>query len=387
MGEMVIEVPNGMDPSKMRLTEVLYSPEIGFTLVSIGHIDDAGCYTTFGGGKCEIRSGDGKILGTIPKTKGLYRIVHESTSPQANVAEPAPEKLTVMDLHRRMGHIAPSAAKRLVTHGFVTGIELDLSSDDPTFCESCVYAKTKRQPVPKVREGDPPTKYGEVIHSDLWVPSPIMSLGGKNYFVTFTDGSSRDTHLYLLRKKDETFAAYKNFETWARVHMDSLIHALNSDRGGEYLSEEFIKHLDEQGTKRKLTVHDTPEQNGVSERLNGILLEKVRAMLHASGLPKFLWAEAVRHAVWLKNRTSTKALMVVPRMRLSMGRSLTYLVYVSGVVVYGYMITRVQSWMEGRRKDVGWVLMGKVRGIGFTGWRRGLLRLREVWYRDHQEVG
>ena len=31
-------------------------------------------------------------------------------------------------------------------------------------------------------------------------------------------------------------------------------------------------------------------------------------MLHQSGLPKFLWGEAILHAVWLKNRTSTRAL-------------------------------------------------------------------------------
>jgi len=31
-------------------------------------------------------------------------------------------------------------------------------------------------------------------------------------------------------------------------------------------------------------------------------------MLHHSGLPKFLWGEAILHAVWLKNRTSTRAL-------------------------------------------------------------------------------
>ena len=29
--------------------------------------------------------------------------------------------------------------------------------------------------------------------------------------------------------------------------------------------------------------------------------------MHASGLPKFLWAEAARHVVWLLNRTTTKA--------------------------------------------------------------------------------
>ena len=31
-------------------------------------------------------------------------------------------------------------------------------------------------------------------------------------------------------------------------------------------------------------------------------------MLHASGLPQALWGEAVHHAIWLKNHTSTKAL-------------------------------------------------------------------------------
>ena len=59
---------------------------------------------------------------------------------------------------------------------------------------------------------------------------------------------------------------------------------------------------------RKLVVHDTPEHNGVAERLNRTLLEKVRAMLHESGLPKFLWAEATAHAVYLKNRTWTRTI-------------------------------------------------------------------------------
>ena len=58
---------------------------------------------------------------------------------------------------------------------------------------------------------------------------------------------------------------------------------------------------------RNLTIHDTPEHNGIAERVNHTLLERVRAMLHSSGLPKFLWGEAINHAVYLKNRTGTKA--------------------------------------------------------------------------------
>jgi hypothetical protein len=62
--------------------------------------------------------------------------------------------------------------------------------------------------------------------------------------------------------------------------------------------------LNKMGTVRKLTIHDMPKYNGVAERLNHTLLEKVRAMLHASGLPKNLWGKAVMHAVYLKNCTS-----------------------------------------------------------------------------------
>jgi len=54
VGEMVIDIPNGVDISQLRLTEVLYLPEVGYTLVSIGWLDDEGFSTMFGGGKCVI---------------------------------------------------------------------------------------------------------------------------------------------------------------------------------------------------------------------------------------------------------------------------------------------------------------------------------------------
>ena len=46
----------------------------------------------------------------------------------------------------------------------------------------------------------------------------------------------------------------------------------------------------------------TPEQNGKAERLNRTLLDRVRAMLEDSGLPKTLWAEAATTASYLRNR-------------------------------------------------------------------------------------
>jgi hypothetical protein len=47
----------------------------------------------------------------------------------------------------------------------------------------------------------------------------------------------------------------------------------------------------------------TPEQNGATEQENRTNVESTRSMLHASGLPKELWAEACNTAVYTLNRT------------------------------------------------------------------------------------
>src|SRR6202044_3154905 len=112
---------------------------------------------------------------------------------------------------------------------------------------------------------------------------------------------------YLLWAKSDTFTTYKEYEAWCRTQLDAKIKVLHSDRGGEYLDKEFILHLKKQGTDQKLTVHDTASQNGVAERRNRTIVERIQALLHASGLPRFLWGEAARHVVWLMNQTSTKA--------------------------------------------------------------------------------
>ena len=39
-----------------------------------------------------------------------------------------------------------------------------------------------------------------------------------------------------------------------------------------------------------------------------MLLERIRALRHLTGLPSFLWGEALNHMTWLKNRTATRTL-------------------------------------------------------------------------------
>ena len=69
--------------------------------------------------------------------------------------------------------------------------------------------------------------------------------------------------------------------------------------------------LQGEGTERWLIMHDTPQHNSVAKALNRRLIEHVHVLLHQSGLPKTLWAEALLYTVWLKNRMSTRTLGTV----------------------------------------------------------------------------
>jgi hypothetical protein len=303
-GDLVIDIPNNDSFTKLRLTDVQYSPNVAYTLVSIGRLDEEGFTATFGHGKCVLHGPDEEKVGEVKRTaRKAYKVEHEEGI--ANVAE---ETLTLDQLHRRMGHASIQVIRDLVAHGMVTGLRLEYTpTGKPFFCESCVYGKATRKPVPKIREGERATVFGGEIHSDLWGKSPVESRGGKNYMDTYIDDKTRLTNVYFLRTKDEQPDAYKGYEAWAESHMGVRIHILNTDRGGEYTGGEFAAYLKSRGTIQKLSVHDTHQESGVAERRNRTIVERVRALLHASGLPKNLWAEAARHVVWLLNRTTTRA--------------------------------------------------------------------------------
>ena len=129
-----------------------------------------------------------------------------------------------------MGHISPEIAQKLVSQGLVTGVHLEtIDSGDKFFCESCIYAKSSRKPIQKVRGGERATEFGEEVHSDLWGPAPVESRGGKRYYITFTDDKTHLTHLYLLWKKDKAFNSYKEYEAWADTQLSAKIKTLHSD--------------------------------------------------------------------------------------------------------------------------------------------------------------
>jgi hypothetical protein len=147
IGSMRIYIPNGDKTTAIILQDVLYSPALAFTLVSIICCDKKGFTCTFGDGKCILRNPKGGICGQINQVNGLYQT--GGSKMQNNHSQSiAQTVMTVNQLHTRMGHIAPIAAKNMIQSGAVEGIELDYASPIE-FCEACVKGKISQNPVPK----------------------------------------------------------------------------------------------------------------------------------------------------------------------------------------------------------------------------------------------
>ena len=59
---------------------------------------------------------------------------------------------------------------------------------------------------------------------------------------------------------------------------------------------------------RHITVRLTPQHNGLAERMNMTLMERVRCMLAQTKLPKSLWAEILLTTCYLVNLSLSSAI-------------------------------------------------------------------------------
>ncbi|GJY78689.1 putative RNA-directed DNA polymerase [Tanacetum coccineum] len=208
--------------------------------------------------------------------------------------------------HCRLGHINKKRIEKLQHDGLLESI------DDESFdvCVSCISGKMARKPFTHASERADDLL--GIIHSDVCGPFRTTSREGANYYVTFTDDFSRYGYVYLIKHKHEVFEMFKTFQNEVENQLGKTIKALRSDRGGEYLSQEFLDHLRSRGIISQLTPPYTPQHNGVSERRNQTLLDMVRSMMSLTTLPMSFWGYALESAARILNMVPTKKVNKTP---------------------------------------------------------------------------
>lgn len=281
--------------SELKLKNVLYCAEATDNLLSVSQLAAQGLDTLFTHGQVIIGRG-GSMATTIQTGSQIgstYRINLNPVTESSSLA-------TANETHLRMNHLNHDRIQQLHRCGALPDLVPD---SHPQHCHSCSISK-QRKGTPPASTNSRATRPAQLIHTDLLQINPAASSGAQ-YVLTFTCDFSRFVFVYLLANKSAVFEAFRNLD--ARIYnlFARHISTFRSDNGGEFANTDFTTYCSAYGIKQEFTVPYSPNQNGVSERLNLTLANSVRAMLTESGLSSGLWDEALKNAVHTKNLTTT----------------------------------------------------------------------------------
>ncbi|CAA7058194.1 unnamed protein product [Microthlaspi erraticum] len=292
------------DGERKVLADVYYIPDLKSNIISLGQATESGCQVSMKKDVLTLRDRDGNLLVKANRAKNrLYKVFMEAENTKCLSME------TLNDAtrwHARLGHIGRDTMKSMVSKGIVIGIPQVTIKKEA--CSSCLLGKQVRKVFPQA------TTYRaggilELIRGDLCGPITPPTPARNRYIFVLIDDYSRYMWSILLKEKSDAFDKFKKFKSLIEQETGAAIKTFRTDRGGEFLSQEFKSFCDNAGIKRHLTAPYSPQQNGVVERRNRTLLEMTRSTMKHMGVPNYLWGEAVRHATYLINRVSTRSLV------------------------------------------------------------------------------
>lgn len=297
IGDIKIQTYVGNKKFDLILLNVYHVSNIRRNLLSVSQIERKHKRLMIDNGKLKIQDKKNRmIVGEALCKNGLYVVKAKVTKNENKLNQREThvvhtDKLTDSEKwHKRFCHVNIRTIQELSRKDLVRG--LNNVNINNIHCSSCSVSKSTKAPCKAL--GYRQTKNVlELIHSDLCGPMPIKSIGEARYILTFTDDYSRKVTVYCLRSKDEVVEYVRKYIARIERETDRKVKRFRSDNGLEYCNKALKQLFDETGIKHERTNIDTPQMNGIAERINRTLLDLVRTMLKNAELPERFWAEAV----------------------------------------------------------------------------------------------
>jgi hypothetical protein len=112
----------------------------------------------------------------------------------------------------------------------------------------------------------------------------------------------------VLCSKGEAADAIKHAQATVEAECGRKLRVLCTDNGGEFTTAEFASYYTDEGVQRHYFAPYNPQQNDIVERRNQTVVGMAQALLMQRGMPAAFWGEAVVMAVYILNRSPTRAL-------------------------------------------------------------------------------
>nr|GEX57389.1 hypothetical protein [Tanacetum cinerariifolium] len=267
-----LELPSGL---VIILNNCHYAPSITRGVISVLCLFDDGFINHFDDNNVIPVSKNNLVYFMVVPRDGIFEIDMSCSNTNDSSMYAITNKRAKINLdsfllwHCRLGHISKKRIEKLQLDGLFNSIDIESLGK----CVSCMSGKMARKPyshqVERVKD------LLGLIHTDVCGPFKIVSRQGASYFVTFTDDYSRYGYVYLVKHKHEVFETFKVFQKEVENQLEKTIKSLCSDRGGEYMCQEFLDHLKEHEIIAHRTPPYTPQNNKMSKRRNRTLLDMV----------------------------------------------------------------------------------------------------------------
>ncbi|OWY94637.1 Integrase, catalytic core protein [Phytophthora megakarya] len=300
------------------LDDVVYTVNAKINIISLGYLQTTGRYKL----TCSpdqqtawLSKPDTTLKFTMHDN--IYRLRAELVTGvmvMAAMKQEMDSKKSMELLHQRFGHMSMDTIK-VLSKKLDVGIKINENGLRPYECVACAASTAKRMTYSRVpvRKSDPLEK----VMVDIYSMSEL-TVDGATMFLFIVDEVTRFKWAFMLKAESEATWHIKVIVNQLNTRFpDRNVRRLHSDQGGEFLDNELAEYCAQLSIKLTTTNAYSPQENGIVERANGIVLPRIRATLTATHLPNSLWGEALLHVVTMLNNLPTKPLgLVSPHQRL-----------------------------------------------------------------------
>jgi hypothetical protein len=293
---MTVNHVSSISTPNLSISDVFCVPKLHLNLLSVGQLTELGLNLFFSSRGCLVQdSQTGQIVGSARKVGRLFKLT-SLHFPSSSVSAPVIAASASIELwHSRLGHVSLPRIQTLVSKGLLGSV-----SSSPFDCMPCQLDKQPALPFNNSESIASATF--DLIHSDVWGPSSIPTVGGSRYFVIFVDDFSRYTWIYLMKNRSEVLTIYRDFAKMVQTQYSKAIKVFRSDNAREYRQTDFSTILKHYGTIFHTSCAGTSQQNGRAECKLHHILDTVRALTNVASTPASFWGEAALIAVYTINR-------------------------------------------------------------------------------------
>jgi len=205
----------------------------------------------------------------------------------------------MLEWHNKVGH--PHAARYIELSNQVEDVPQFPRQDlESILCIPCAIGKVQRRPIqPSMRLTTFPL---ELVHLDISGKMSTPSVGGSIYAVGFVDDTTSKSDVHFIKKKSDLFSSLKYYKERSEHLLGRPMINIRLDGAGENMSNEVSDFCLQNGIRLEPSPPYAPQSNGVAERFMKELGMRSRVLLFSAKLDDTLWAEAMSHGNWLRNR-------------------------------------------------------------------------------------